>query len=77
MTNSNNQEEDERWTELLARLKQLAKDKGITNDMIAEATGFKQGNVNRILNAKYSPRLANLFAIAEAIGVDIVIEERE
>lgn len=63
--------------QLLSNLKEVAKQKGITNVMIAEATGFTQGNVNRILNSRYSPRLVNLFAIAEAIGVDIVIEERE
>jgi len=43
--------------QLLALLKELAKLKGISQEDIATATGWRQSNVSKILNGAYSPTL--------------------
>jgi transcriptional regulator with XRE-family HTH domain len=48
-------------------LHQLAKDKGITQDDIAEKTGFTRNNVSRMLSGKYAPSLDNFIRLAEAV----------
>lgn len=58
-------------------LKQIALQKGLTNQMIADRIGWTQGNVNRILNAKYSPTLANFLELAKAIEVNFFFEDKD
>ena len=58
-------------------LREEAAAKGITNQMIADATGFGQPNVNRMLNAHYAPSLDNFLKLAEAIGVNFYMESKD
>lgn len=58
-------------------VKQYAEFKGITQTQIAQATGFTQGNVSRILSAKYSPTLDNFLKIAGAVGVRLEIMQAD
>lgn len=44
-----------------------AKKKGITQEQIAERTGFTRNNVSRMLSGRYSPSLDNFLRLAEAI----------
>jgi len=66
---------NEKFTEagrmLLRFLHQEAKNKGITQEQIAERSGFIKSNVNRMLNYRYSPTLENFLILAESIGVRI------
>lgn len=62
---------------LVNMLKQIAKNKGITQEMIAEKTGMKQSNIARIFSHKYSPTLQNFIAIAKAVEVNIFIEDKD
>jgi transcriptional regulator with XRE-family HTH domain len=55
--------------QLLALLKELAKLKGISQEDIATATGWRQSNVSKILNGAYSPTLKMFLKLAAAIGV--------
>lgn len=48
-------------------LHKLAKEKGITQEVIAQRTGFSSNNVNRMLQGRYSPTLDNFIRLAEAI----------
>lgn len=57
----------------LAYVRQTAIDKGITDQQIADATGFLQPNVNRMLNGKYVPRLDNFVKLCEAVGIKVVL----
>ena len=69
--------EGESWKMLLLLLKKIAQQKHITNMLIAERTGMKQSNVNRMLNAKFPPTLVNFMALAKAIGVNFFFEDQE
>jgi len=48
-------------------LRNLAKEKNITHEQIAEKTGMIPSNVSRMLSGKYSPSLENFIKLAEAI----------
>lgn len=56
---------------LLAYLFDLAAIKGISQDTIAERTGFDKSNVSRMKKGMYSPSLDNLMCLADAIGHDV------
>jgi transcriptional regulator with XRE-family HTH domain len=72
---------DEKYQEetriLLNRLKELAKEKGITDQQIADKTGFIQSNVNRMFAGKYSPLLDNFIELADAVGYHIELKENQ
>lgn len=71
--------EDEKYQEetrvLLNKLKEYAKEKGITEQQIADKTGFIQSNVNRLFEGKYLPLLDNFLQLADAIGYHIELKE--
>lgn len=58
-------------------LKEIAEEKGITQQEIADKTGYKQQNVSRIFSLKYSPRLDVFLNIAQAVGVNFFFEDKE
>ena len=53
------------------RIAQLRKDRGITQQELAERTGMQQGNIARIEAGKYSARFDTLQTIAEAMGLTV------
>jgi len=61
--------------EIIAKLKLIAKEKGITTYKLAELTGMKQSNIARVFSVKYQPNLKTLCEIAKALGVEIEIIE--
>jgi transcriptional regulator with XRE-family HTH domain len=58
-------------------LYQLAKEKGITQEEIAEKTGFTRNNVSRMLSGRYSPSLDNFIRLAEAIDSYFFVIDKE
>jgi transcriptional regulator with XRE-family HTH domain len=62
---------------LVLLLKQVAEEKGITQQQIAERTGLLQSNVARIFSLRYLPSLLNFIAIARAVGVNFFFEDKE
>lgn len=58
-------------------LKEVADAKGITQQEIAEKTGYTQSNISRIFSLKYSPRLDVFLNIANAVGVNFFFEDKE
>lgn len=72
---------DEKYTEagrmLLGFIKSEAKAKGITEQSIADKTGFIQQNVNRMLSGKYMPSLDNFINLAEAVNVYFFLESKD
>ena len=62
---------------LVILLKAVAKDKGITQEEIAQKTGLLQSNVSRVFSLAYVPRLDTFLAIAGAIGVNFFLEDKE
>lgn len=65
------------WKTLVLMLKHIAKDKGITQEQIAERTGFLQSNISRIFSLRYCPSLHIFLAISNAIEVNFFIEDKE
>lgn len=56
---------------LLQKLADIAKQRNITHDVIAERTGFMRNNVSRMLAGKYPPSLDNFLMLCDAIGVEL------
>jgi len=71
--------QDEKFQEvtriLLNKLKDFAKEKGITEQQIADKTGFIQSNVNWMFAGIYSPLLDNFIDLADTIGYQIELKE--
>lgn len=70
---------DEKYQEemrmLLNKLKEYAHERGITEQQIADKTGFIQSNVNRMFAGKYSPLLDNFLELADTVGFHIELKE--
>jgi len=62
---------------LVQLLKEIAEERGITQKVIAEKTGYKQQNISRVFSLKYSPRLDIFLNIAKAVGVNFFFEDTE
>lgn len=56
---------------IMRKLSDIAIEKGITIEMIAEHTGFMRNNVSRMFAGKYPPSLDNFLMLCEVIGVKL------
>lgn len=74
---SNEEKYKEARKMLCQRLKDLARDKGITQEQIAERTGFTQNNVSRMLSGRYPPTLDNYIKLCEAIDCYFFIIDKD
>jgi len=57
--------------QVITALSTLIKEKGISQNQLADSTGLKQGNISRILHADYNPKLDNLLLIMNAAGISL------
>lgn len=71
-----NEQHKETGKRLLQELKNLSKYKSLTETVIADFTGLKQQSVNRMFSGNFMPTLDNLIKLCDAIGVDLIIKER-
>lgn len=62
---------------LMLSLRDLAREKGITHQKIADKTGFQKTNVTRMLSGRYSPTLENFIRLADAINTYIFILDKD
>lgn len=62
---------------LLALLREIALQKGLTHQEIADRTGWTSANVSRMLTAKYAPTLPNFLKLAHAIGINFFFEDKD
>jgi len=74
---SNHINNESHWQALVLLLKEIAAEKGITQEQIAELTELKQSNVSRVFSLKYSPNLKTFISIAQAVGVNFYFEDKE
>lgn len=68
---------EEHWKLLVLLLKEIAKEKGISQEIIAERSGLLQSNVSRVFSLLYVPRLDTFLKIANAIGINFFLEDKE
>lgn len=69
--------ENEQWKLLVLLLKNIAEDKGITHQQIADETGLIRSNVSRFFGVRYKPNLEVFLRIAQAVKVNIFFEDKE
>lgn len=69
--------ENGQWQLLVLILKNIAEDKGITQQQIADETGLHQSSVARFFKAKFKPGLDVFLEIAKAIRVNFFFEDKE
>ena len=67
----------EKCQRTLTYLSQLIKSKHISQEVIAERSGYLSSNVNRVLSGRYMPRLDVLTSIANAAGYDVAFVNQE
>ena len=73
----NNQSTDQHWQVLVLLLKNIAAEKGITREQISDKTGMKASSISRIFSLRYRVTLANYVSIAQAIGVNLFIDDKD
>jgi transcriptional regulator with XRE-family HTH domain len=65
------------WQLFVLMLKEIATEKGITQEIIAQRSGLIQSNVSRIFALKYKPTLDTFLQVAKAVGVNFFFEDKE
>jgi len=74
MNKANN---NEQWQLLVLLLKNIAEDKGITQQQIADKTGLHRSSIARFFQAKFKPGLDVFLEIAKAVNVNFFFEDKE
>lgn len=59
--------------QILEQYKELRRDKGMTQQQIADITGIKRTNIVRIESGKYVPTIEVLVKLAAALDMDLEI----
>ena len=75
--NVNPIQENEQWMLLVLLLKEIAEEKGITQNEIAEQTGMIQSAVSRFFSLKFKPTLDTFLQVSKAIKVNFFFEDQE
>lgn len=69
--------EDEQWKLFILILREIANEKNISQEQIAEITGYQPSNISRFFSMKYSPTLPVFLKICKAVGVNLFIESKD
>lgn len=69
--------ENGQWQLLVLILKNIAEEKGITQQQIADETGLHQSSVARFFQAKFKPGLDVFLEIAKSVKVNFFFEDKE
>lgn len=65
------------WQFLVILLKEVCKQRNITQEELAELTGLKQQSISRIFLLKFSPNLKTYMTIANALELNVFFEPRD
>ena len=60
--------------EIVGEIKNIRKDKRMTQQELAEMAGTKKSNISRLESGKYNPSLDFLINVAECLGKKIQIQ---
>lgn len=74
---SNQNQQSEHWKVLVQLLKEIAEDKGISQQQIADETGLLRSNVSRLFSLKYKPNLDIFLKVAMAVKVNFFFADQE
>ncbi len=62
---------------LLEKIKRIAKEKNFSHEVIGASIGTQQQTVNRVLNGKFSPHTDMVIALADSVGYELTIVEKD
>jgi transcriptional regulator with XRE-family HTH domain len=65
------------WKILVLLLQQIAEQKGLTQQQIAEKSEMHQSHISRFFGLKYSPDTKTFLKIAKSIEVNFFFEDKE
>lgn len=68
---------EKQWKILVLLLQQIAEQKGLTQQEIAQKSEMHQSHVSRFFALKYSPDMRTFLKVAQAIEVNFFFEDRE
>ena len=74
---SHNKNQNEHWKVLVLLLKEIANQKGISQNEISERTGMLQSAVSRFFSLKFKPTLETFLQVAQALKVNFFFEDQE
>ena len=77
MSNISPVNQNEQWQLLVLLLKEIATEKNLTQETIAELSGLQRSNVSRFFSLKYKPTLDTFLQVAKAIKVNFFFEDQE
>jgi DNA-binding XRE family transcriptional regulator len=60
--------------EVASQLKQVRRDKGMTQESLAELVGTKKSNISRLESGRYNPSLDFLVKVAGGLGKQIHVK---
>ena len=69
--------QNEQWMLLVLLLKEIADEKGISQNQITEQTGMIQSAVSRFFSLKFKPTLDTFLQVSKAIKVNFFFEDQE
>ncbi len=65
------EEQDQALRDFGMRVRHARQERGYTQNELAETAGVDRKTISRIENSRFSPSLANVFAIAHALNVSV------
>lgn len=65
------------WKVLVLLLKEIADQKGISQNEISEQTGMLQSAVSRFFSLKFKPTLETFLQVAQALKINFFFEDQE
>ena len=68
---------DNQWKLLVLLLQQIAEQKGLTQQQIAEKAQMHQSHISRFFALKYAPNMDTFLKVSKAIKVNFFFEDQE
>lgn len=73
----NQKTNEQQWMLLVLLLKEIAQEKGITQEDFAEKTGMKQSAISRFFSLKFKPTLYTFLIVSKVCKVNFFFEDQE
>jgi DNA-binding phage protein len=68
---------DNQWKLLVLLLQQIAEQKGLTQQEIAEKSEMHQSHISRFFGLKYAPNMETFLKVSKAIKVNFFFEDQD
>ena len=62
---------------LVLLLKEICEQRGISQQELADMTGFKQSHVSRLFGLKYAPSMRTFMTVVHALQLNVFFQSRE